>query len=598
MKILTFLPITLAELTCQTHLREKLLQTGRTEIPDYINPSDAPALKTARPMTTTKVPTAKKAHPTACCGELPYDSSHKGCCAVKNRAHPIVYNLNEQGCCGQRLINTIEEGCCNNNPYLVTRQDCCFDDIARPDGYVSDGNDFPGCRCEFDNWSEWSSCDAGFAGGFQVRNRNFTKKLPGFEDKECPPIPASTRIQRKYPSFEKRDTDADGNPLCVQQMANRAQKEFESAKVYKDLVILLDESTSIKPANFEFAKNLVKNIVSSLCGGIGPDKNRVAVIRYSAEVKDDILLSNAQNMNKEQVLKTIDSFEYEPIRNSQFSGTTWTATAMEYVFDNVLATEVGWRQGVGTIVCNGIVIGDSCYFLSEQTGMFGEGKSICESESKKNAYAHPASDRLSSKEWNLLQKYLTKSENRQAWMGMEFANVQGIDEWVDYRGHFLVSESDSTSGKAPWAEDQWVDGSVVNRYGCVQIASDGGVSRLQHVNCAEKRQVLCKRNPLDYLSVNTEILLITDGRSNDPKKMGVNVLDMKEKFNGLDVKVSFFLSHTKKHTWSVVKLFDKPPEASIFRKSCCPSFAVYYESRNFFVTLLIREILRKWSFGN
>jgi len=321
-------------------------------------------------------------------------------------------------------------------------------------------------------------------------------------------------------------------------MANRAQREFESAKVYKDLVILLDESTSIKPANFEFAKNLVKNIVSSLCGGIGPDKNRVAVIRYSAEVKDDILLSNSQNMNKEQVLKTIDSFEYEPIRNSQFSGTTWTGTAMEYVFDNVLATEVGWRQGVGTIVCNGIVIGDSCYFLSEQTGMFGEGKAICESESKKNAYAHPASDRLSAKEWKVLQKYLAKSESRQAWMGMEFASVQGIDEWVDYRGHFLVSQSDSRSGKAPWSVDQWVDDTVVDRYGCVEIVSVNGESQLKLVNCAEKKQVLCKRNPLDYLSVNTEILLITDGRSNDPRKMGVNVLDMKEKFNGLDVKVS------------------------------------------------------------
>ena len=43
---------------------------------------------------------------------------------------------------------------------------------------------------------------------------------------------------------------------------------------------------------------------------------------------------------------------------------------------------------------------------------------------------------------------------------------------------------------------------------------------------------------LDYLSVNTELLLITDGRSNDPKKFGLKLDKIKEKFTSIGVQVS------------------------------------------------------------
>ena len=42
----------------------------------------------------------------------------------------------------------------------------------------------------------------------------------------------------------------------------------------------------------------------------------------------------------------------------------------------------------------------------------------------------------------------------------------------------------------------------------------------------------------DYLSVNTELLLITDGRSNDPKKFGFKLEKIKEKFTAIGVEVS------------------------------------------------------------
>merc|ERR1711970_1145253 len=57
-------------------------------------------------------------------------------------------------------------------------------------------------------------------------------------------------------------------------------------------------------------------------------------------------------------------------------------------------------------------------------------------------------------------------------------------------------------------------------------------------SCMTERPVLCKRKPLDYLSVNTELLLITDGRSNDPRKYGLKLENIKNKFTDIGVQVS------------------------------------------------------------
>merc|ERR1712203_891737 len=44
--------------------------------------------------------------------------------------------------------------------------------------------------------------------------------------------------------------------------------------------------------------------------------------------------------------------------------------------------------------------------------------------------------------------------------------------------------------------------------------------------------------PAEYLQTSTELLLITDGRSNDPKKFGYKLKAMKEKFNAVGVDVA------------------------------------------------------------
>ena len=43
---------------------------------------------------------------------------------------------------------------------------------------------------------------------------------------------------------------------------------------------------------------------------------------------------------------------------------------------------------------------------------------------------------------------------------------------------------------------------------------------------------------IEYLKVNTELLLITDGRSNDPRKFGLKLDKIKEKFTSIGVQVS------------------------------------------------------------
>ena len=117
------------------------------------------------------------------------------------------------------------------------------------------------------------------------------------------------------------------------------------------------------------------NIVKSLCGGIGPDLNRVAVIRYSARVKADINLLDS--VSTESVVKNVESFKYQPIKDKKFSGSTWTASAMNYIYDEVLTPGQGWRRGVGPSVCNGMIIGDSCYFVSQNEGSWDRFDEAC-----------------------------------------------------------------------------------------------------------------------------------------------------------------------------------------------------------------------------
>ena len=62
--------------------------------------------------------------------------------------------------------------------------------------------------------------------------------------------------------------------------------------------------------------------------------------------------------------------------------------------------------------------------------------------------------------------------------------------------------------------------------------------KLRSVDCDRQRRVVCQKSPLDYLDVQTELLLITDGRSNDPRDYGINIDEMKELYSQTEINVN------------------------------------------------------------
>jgi len=102
---------------------------------------------------------------------------------------------------------------------------------------------------------------------------------------------------------------------------------------------------------------------------------------------------------------------------------------------------------------------------------------------------------------------------------------------------------------APWKNTMWENDQVTainllseNLENCLRFtrATRGKADtyKFKIDDCFQKRPVICKKKPTEYLSVSTELLLITDGRSNDPKKFGYKLKKMKEKFNDVGVDVA------------------------------------------------------------
>ena len=60
--------------------------------------------------------------------------------------------------------------------------------------------------------------------------------------------------------------------------------EFYEKVYWLNLFFLVIYNIQFKADNFEYAKQLVNNIVKSLCGGVGRYSNRVSVVRFSADV--------------------------------------------------------------------------------------------------------------------------------------------------------------------------------------------------------------------------------------------------------------------------------------------------------------------------
>jgi len=475
--------------------------------------AEAAKLPCSGPPKTERLHTERIHHPNACCGAAPYDRDTKGCCKVVSRDAPVVFTKLYQGCCGGHIIEKSGQGCCKNRPFHLEEQDCC-------DGQIEDATTFPGCRCEFTDWSSWSSCEASIGGGFQQRNRDWKVK-DGKTGQMCPTRP-------RHPDYtlqERRDGSPDGQINCLQNTAMSLHAGLKEAGRYKDLVILLDESTSIKPDNFEHAKQLVSNIVKSLCGGVGRYSNRVAVVRFSADVKVDIPFD--ETMTTEDVVNAVNSFEYKPIESEKHKGSTYTAAAMKEVIEKVISKSDGWRQGSGPAVCSGVIIDGTCYWIPKNYVSASQMDDACAASMNGGEPAILDTQNKYDMVRQLIERTFdfpqNDNEREGPWAGI---TVLQNGKWEYYNDKSIAKSKFGQGDQSP---------------GCVQFAYEsqfGQEYRLRSVDCDRQRRVICQQTPLSYLDVSTELLLITDGRSNDPREYGISIEEMKHLYTSTEINVS------------------------------------------------------------
>ena len=82
---------------------------------------------------------------------------------------------------------------------------------------------------------------------------------------------------------EKIEIKDSGNFAIIEPEVHRSFR-FTAFTALTQTPYLTPLTLKIQPDNFEHAKQLVNNIVKSLCGGVGRYSNRVSVVRFSADV--------------------------------------------------------------------------------------------------------------------------------------------------------------------------------------------------------------------------------------------------------------------------------------------------------------------------
>jgi hypothetical protein len=289
--------------------------------------------------------------PDACCGpDLPYSTSIKKCCQNSAETRFQTYNF----------IQKPDHACCEDIPYDTKTHDCCNNRVVRKDKSEC-------APCKLSEWTDWSGCELGndpFAGAFSHRERSFGPR-DGFDNSACEADVefagetvfnsafegnlTSYTAPNEWPKVwsEERSYDEEGD--CTETLGARFLNKFllsdlsTDTRVYRDLLILADESTSIGVDNFQHVKRTLALMIQNLCGGISYDTNRVAMLRYSSDIKLDFDFNGGVHMPK--VLRNINRLNYRPITNKHVHGSTYTAHAMEHALKSVFTSEAGWRNG-------------------------------------------------------------------------------------------------------------------------------------------------------------------------------------------------------------------------------------------------------------
>ncbi|XP_074658082.1 uncharacterized protein LOC141911033 [Tubulanus polymorphus] len=100
--------------------------------------------------------------------------------------------------------------------------------------------------------------------------------------------------------------------------------------LHADIVFVLDASSSVKNENFEKMLDFVRKVVSDM--PIGPEKVRVALVRYSDKKKVDVVFYLNDYSTAADLVSAIGAVRYT-------GGLTYTAKALKIVRKKVLETE-------------------------------------------------------------------------------------------------------------------------------------------------------------------------------------------------------------------------------------------------------------------
>ncbi|XP_042243694.1 matrilin-3-like isoform X11 [Thunnus maccoyii] len=114
-----------------------------------------------------------------------------------------------------------------------------------------------------------------------------------------------------------------------------------------DLVFIIDSSRSVRPAEFEKAKEFLQDMVDSL--EVGPDDTRVGLVNYASTVQIEFLLKT--HFDKSALKQAL-------ARIVPLSSGTMTGMAIKTAMEKAFTVEAGARSGSTTITKVAIIVTD------------------------------------------------------------------------------------------------------------------------------------------------------------------------------------------------------------------------------------------------
>ncbi|XP_041826975.1 matrilin-3-like isoform X4 [Melanotaenia boesemani] len=194
--------------------------------------------------------------------------------------------------------------------------------------------------------SEGDGADSKFL-RYQPSHRHAPQRSPQLSQQEAPPS-----------GFWQPARTSSGSPASIRTSAVQTTTEKHHLLFYTatrsncrnrpiDLVFIIDSSRSVRPAEFEKAKEFLQDMVDSLA--IASDSTRVGLVNYASTVQIEFLLNTYSDKSSlKQALARV-----EPLASGTMTGMA-IRTAMEKAFTK----EAGARTGSMNIAKVAIIVTD------------------------------------------------------------------------------------------------------------------------------------------------------------------------------------------------------------------------------------------------